>query len=55
MGNYLNDLVMLIGLGLVSAGLSLVSVPAALVVPGLILIWLALPRAPRAKTDRRSG
>jgi hypothetical protein len=33
-----------LGMLLLSYGLWLVSVPAALITPGLILIWLAIPR-----------
>jgi hypothetical protein len=33
-----------VGMLLLSYGLWLVSVPAALITPGLILIWLAIPR-----------
>jgi hypothetical protein len=33
-----------LGMLLLSYGLWLVSVPAALIAPGLILIWMAIPR-----------
>lgn len=37
------ELVFLAGLVLTGSGLALVSAAAALVVPGLILMWLAIP------------
>lgn len=43
------ELVFGAGLVLMSSGLALVSIPAALIVPGAILTWLAIPPAPRAR------
>lgn len=37
------ELVFAVGLGLIAYGLSLVSTPAAFIVPGAILVWLAIP------------
>ncbi len=37
------ELIFLAGLLLVCSGLALVSVPAALIVPGAVLVWLAIP------------
>jgi hypothetical protein len=42
------ELVFCVGLGLVAGGLALVSIPAALIVPGVVLVWLAIP--PREKS-----
>jgi hypothetical protein len=39
------ELVFAAGLALIAYGLSLVSAPAACIVPGGILIWLAIPPA----------
>jgi hypothetical protein len=41
------ELVFLVGLALLAGGLALVSIPAALIVPGSLLVWLAIP--PREK------
>lgn len=40
------ELIFTLGLLLVTAGLALVSLPAALIVPGAVFMWLAIP--PRA-------
>lgn len=40
------DVLLLIGLGLLSSGLWQVSTAAALAVPGALLVWLALPSRP---------
>lgn len=40
------DVLMLAGLALLAAGLWLVSHAAALIVPGLILLWIFLPSRP---------
>lgn len=37
------ELVFLIGLVLLAGGLLLVYAPAALIVPGTILVWLSIP------------
>lgn len=42
------ELVFAFGLVLLSSGLALVSVPAALIAPGAVLIWLAIPPSTRA-------
>lgn len=42
------ELVFVFGLVLVSSGLALVSVPAALIAPGAVLVWLAIPPSIRA-------
>lgn len=42
------EIVFAIGLALMTGGLALVSVPAALIVPGVLLVWLAIPpRGPK--------
>lgn len=43
------EIVFAAGLVLMSSGLALVCVPAALIVPGAILTWLAIPAVPRAR------
>jgi hypothetical protein len=43
------ELVFTLGLVLMSGGLSLVCVPAALIVPGALLVWLAIPPTPGRK------
>lgn len=43
------ELVFFCGLSLVSVGVGLIYLPAALIVPGAILTWLAIPPAPRAR------
>lgn len=43
------ELVFLAGLLLIAGGLALVYLPAALIVPGTILTWLAIPPAPHAR------
>jgi hypothetical protein len=48
----LRTVVFLIGLVLLASGLALVSTAAALIAPGLILMWLALP--PSAKPRKAS-
>lgn len=43
------EIVFALGLALVTTGLALVSLPAALIVPGILLVWLAIPpRKPQA-------
>lgn len=42
------DVAFLLGLAALIVGLALVFVPAAFVIPGALLIWVALPH-PRAK------
>lgn len=37
------EVLFLVGLGLVSTGLALVYLPAALIVAGSLLLWLAIP------------
>lgn len=66
----LDDLVLVLALALLSIGVGLVWVPAGLIVPGLVLLWLVLPSrapfvtrppapkkptAPDAPTSRRSA
>jgi hypothetical protein len=38
-----SDIVFTFGLVLLTAGLALLSTPAALIVPGALLVWLAIP------------
>lgn len=40
------DVLMLIGLALLAGGLWLLSHPAALIVPGIVLLWMFLPARP---------
>lgn len=44
------ELVFVFGMGLVSYGLSTLSIAAACIVPGAILVWLAIP--PAAKRSK---
>lgn len=37
------EVIFLVGLSLIAGGLALVFVPVALIVPGSILVWLAIP------------
>jgi hypothetical protein len=46
------ELVFLAGLVLLSAGAGQVYAPAALIVPGAILVWLAIPAAPQQARGR---
>jgi hypothetical protein len=41
---YARDLVFLTGMLCLSGGLAMISLPAALIVPGALLVWLAIPR-----------
>lgn len=40
---YVREAIFFIGLLLIGAGLAMVYVPAALIVPGAVLVWLAIP------------
>jgi hypothetical protein len=48
----LRDVVMATGLALVAYGLSLISTPAAFIVPGVILVWLAIPPPTTVKRSK---
>jgi hypothetical protein len=37
------ETILILGLLLVSGGLALIYLPAALIAPGLVLVWLAIP------------
>jgi uncharacterized membrane protein len=48
---YVREILFLVGLGLTSLGLAWIYLPAAVIVPGVILMWLAIPPMPSRRNQ----
>jgi len=47
----LREILFVIGLGLTSVGVARIYAPLGVIVPGVILMWLAIPPRPSRRTE----